>query len=69
MSQISRGSTEYAGKSKQAHRDLLLAETEQVIPWYSLLDQIELFQSTAGRGRYPCSPEPMLRGWPAMSLL
>ena len=61
MSQMSFGDAEYAGKRKQTRREVFLGETEQVVPWKSLLNLIEPFYPIAGGGRQPYPLETMLR--------
>ena len=61
MDQMSFGDAEYAAKKKRTRREIFLAEMEQVVPWSSLLKDIEGVYPVAGRGRRPYPVEAMLR--------
>ena len=61
MTQLSFSDAEHAGKRKQTRREVFLAEMERVVPWTSLLAQIEPHYPKAGRGRQPYAMETMLR--------
>ena len=61
MTQLSFSDAEHAGKRKQTRRELFLAEMERVVPWTSLLAQIEPHYPKSGRGRQPYALETMLR--------
>ena len=61
MTQLSFSDAEHAGKRKQTRREVFLAEMERVVPWTSLLAQIEPHYPKAGRGRHPYAMETMLR--------
>jgi IS5 family transposase len=61
MKQMSFGDAEYSGKRKRTRREVFLAETEQIVPWKSLLSLFEPFYPEAGRGRHPYPLETMLR--------
>jgi IS5 family transposase len=60
--QLTFGDAEGLSKRKQTRREIFLAEMEQVVPWNSLLAQIEVHYPRSGRvGRQPYSMETMLR--------
>ena len=60
--QTSFSDLEYAAKKKVTRRDRLLGEIEALVPWTSLIEQIEPFYPRGkGRGRPPIGLERMLR--------
>ncbi|MFZ2311446.1 MAG: IS5/IS1182 family transposase, partial [Methylobacter sp.] len=60
--QTSFADLEYHCKNRQTRRELFLTEMEQVVPWPSLLAQIEpYYPSTGRRGRQPMPLASMLR--------
>lgn len=60
--QSSFSDLEYAAKQKVTRRDRFLGEIEVLVPWGSLIAQIEPFYpSGQGRGRPPIGLERMLR--------
>ncbi len=60
--QTSFADLEYHCKKRQTRRELFLTEMEQVVPWSSLLFQIEpYYPSTGRRGRQPMPLASMLR--------
>ena len=60
--QFSFSDLEYAAKQKVTRRDRFLGEIEALVPWSSLIAQIEPFYpSGKGRGRPPIGLERMLR--------
>ena len=61
MTQLTFGDAEYQGKRKRTRREVFLAEMDQVVPWSSLLGQIEPLYPVAGRGRHPYPVATMLR--------
>ncbi len=61
MSQMSFGDSEYAAKKKTTRREVFLAEMDQIVPWKTLLAQIEPFYPLGARGRPPYPLNTMLR--------
>ena len=60
--QTSFSDLEYAAKKKVTRRDRFLGEIEALVPWTSLIEQIESFYPRGkGRGRPPIGLERMLR--------
>lgn len=60
--QTSFSDLEYAAKKKVTRRDRFLGEIEALVPWTSLIEQIEpVYPRGKGRGRPPIGLERMLR--------
>ncbi|KTB95120.1 hypothetical protein AO073_14775 [Pseudomonas syringae ICMP 11293] len=60
--QLTFGDAEGLGKRKQTHREIFLAEMEQVVPWQQLLGLIAPHYPVSGRpGRQPYALATMLR--------
>ncbi|MGE1527037.1 IS5 family transposase [Pseudomonas putida] len=59
MKQMTFADAEYAGKRKQARKELFLIEMDQVVPWQGLIALIESHYPKGGRPAYP--PMSMLR--------